>query len=233
MQCVDIIAERKILNWLYSGFIHRSTARSGPGNSVQPSTEDIELEKEMNELEIRIEKIHIRRRVLRSTTMNENHDLLIHKFPPEIASHIFTQYSSPSVSINKIYKIRLLYLGAVCQKWRQFAWATPELWTSLYISFGGKYDDDQPQLVTEWLERSASLLLTVRYVDRWGLIPGGDKIIVILNKHSARWHDMHFEVSPSPFHRSTRPTLRFFTVQHEKQAQPSRPHTHKSWLTMR
>ena len=170
------------------------------GSPCAACTEDIELEKEMNELEIRIEKIHIRRRVLR-TTMNENHDLLIHKFPPEIASHIFTQYSSPSVSINKNYKIRLLYLGAVCQKWRQLAWATPELWTSLCISFGGKYDDDQPQLVTEWLERSASLLLTVRYVDRWGLIPGGDKIIVILNKHSARWHDMHFEVPAPRLHR--------------------------------
>ena len=170
------------------------------GSPCAACTEDIELKKEMNELEIRIEKIHIRRRVLR-TTMNENHDLFIHKFPPEIASHIFTQYSSPRVSINKIYKIRLLYLGAVCQKWRQLAWATPELWTSLCISFGGKYDDDQPQLVTEWLERSASLLLTVRYVDRWGLIPGGDKIIVILNKHSARWHDMHFEVPAPRLHR--------------------------------
>jgi hypothetical protein len=181
----------------------------------------------MSELEIRIKKIHIRRRALR-TTMNENHDPLIHRFPPEIASHIFTQYSPPNASSNEFYKISLLYLGAVCQKWRQLAWATPELWTSLYVSCGKKHNDDLPQLVTEWLERSASLPLTIRYVDRWGLISDGDEIIDILNKHSARWHDMHFEIPAPQLHRlngsSQENSLRRLVLHHpftRAQGQPS------------
>jgi len=169
------------------------------GTPCAACTEDIELEKEMNELEIKIEKVHIRRRALR-TAMNENHDPLIHKFPPEIASHIFTQYSPPSASIDKYHMVSLLYLGAVCQKWRRLAWATPELWTSLCLILDGKPNHDLPQLVTEWLERSASLPLTIRYVDCWGLT-SDDEIIAILNKHSARWHDMHFELLAPQLHR--------------------------------
>jgi hypothetical protein len=64
------------------------------GRPCSACTEEIELEKEKKELEIRIKKIYIRRRALR-TAMNENHDPFIHKFPPEIASHIFMQYSRP------------------------------------------------------------------------------------------------------------------------------------------
>ena len=84
-----------------------------------------ELEQQIQELEKMIEELHNRRRALR-TVMNENHDHLIHKFPPEIASHIFIQYAPPSVSENKKYRSTPLRLGSVCRKWRQLAWATPQ-----------------------------------------------------------------------------------------------------------
>ena len=62
------------------------------GKPCAACAEDIELEKEKKELEIRIKKIDLRRRSLR-TVMNENHDRLIPRFPLEIASHIFIQYA--------------------------------------------------------------------------------------------------------------------------------------------
>jgi hypothetical protein len=174
-------------------------------------TEDIELEKEINELEkeineleSRVAKIYIRRRALR-TTMNENHDPLIHQFPPEIASQIFIQCSPPSACFDKFKKsspkCSPLYLGAVCQKWRQLAWTTPDLWTSLLIGCRGKYNNDLPQLVNEWLERSASLPLTIMLKDRTEWLYAHDEVINILNKHSARWHDMHFDLSARHLHR--------------------------------
>jgi hypothetical protein len=61
-----------------------------------------------------------RRRALR-TVMNENHDHLIHKFPPEIASHIFIQYAPPSMYRDREDRSTPLLLGAVCRKWRQLA----------------------------------------------------------------------------------------------------------------
>jgi hypothetical protein len=63
------------------------------GKPCPACTEDIELEKEMNELEIKIKKIHFRHRALR-TVMNKNHHPLLHRFPPEITSHI--SYAPPS-----------------------------------------------------------------------------------------------------------------------------------------
>ena len=96
--------------------------------------EDIELEKRMNELEIKIEKMHFRCRALR-TVMNENRDPPIHRFPAEITFHIFIQYDLPSALFNQDDRSTPLYLGTVCRKWRQLAWATPQLWSSLLVGF--------------------------------------------------------------------------------------------------
>jgi len=185
------------------------------GKLCAACTEDIELEQEITQLEqgitqleieitefeTRMEKIHIRRRALR-TVMNENHDPLIHQFPPEIASHIFLQYSPPSACFDT-FDESPLYLGAVCQKWRQLAWVTPELWTSLHIRCPrvGEYDHNLPRLVTEWLERSGSLPLTIRVEDHWGWAEINDEVLHILATHSARWRDMHFDLSARHLHR--------------------------------
>jgi hypothetical protein len=143
-----------------------------------------------------MKKLYIRRRAIR-TAMNENHDPLMNKFPPEIVSHIFMQYSLPSARVDRRYNwTSPLYLGAVCQKWRQLAWTTPELWTSLYI---GSHNRDRAQLVLEWLERSASLPLTIR-LGTYGEDDADHEVINNLNKHSARWHDMYFDLPASCLH---------------------------------
>ena len=162
------------------------------GKPCKACTEDIKLEKKIKELEIKIKKIYIKRRALR-TAMNENHDSLIHKFPPEIASLIFIQCSPPIESIDIHFRPNPLYLGAVCQKWRQLAWATPELWTSLNIR---SFSRDRAQLVREWLDRSASLPLDIKLLDDGDCDDQGqhDEVINILNKHSARWHNMHLNL---------------------------------------
>ena len=164
------------------------------GKPCRACTEDIKLEKKIKELEIKIKKIYIKRRALR-TAMNENHDSLIHKFPPEIASHIFIQCSPPIECVDIYFRPNPLYLGAVCQKWRQLAWATPELWTSLDI---GSFNRDRAQLVHEWLDRSGtSLPLDIKLFDDGDCEDQEhhDEVINILNKHSARWHNMRLDVS--------------------------------------
>jgi len=158
-------------------------------------TEDIELEKEIGELERSIEKLQSRRRALR-TVMNENHDHLIHKFPPEIVSLIFIRYAPPSTYREKKKRSTPLRLGAVCRKWRQLAWATPQLWSSLVVQVTDP-GEDAPRLITEWLERSASLPLTIIF-DHSRVEQA--EVTNILNKHSARWYDIsrHPSISSSP-----------------------------------
>jgi len=151
------------------------------GEPCTACTEDIELEKEIKELEDQIEKIHAKRRALR-TVMNENHDQLIARFPPEIASQIFIHYAPPDESQTSTP----LYLGAVCQKWRQLAWGTHQLWSSLFVRF----KPDSSQLLAEYLERSANLPLTLSLFSSQQTID--DEVyleaINILNRHSLRWH---------------------------------------------
>jgi len=176
------------------------------GHPCSECTKDIELEKEIKKLEHFIEKIHIERRAL-YTVMNENHDHLSRELPPEIVSQIFIQYSPTNAFFDKCVTTRShpLYLGAVCQKWRQLAWATPELWTSLHIELRlNRNHEALPRLVNEWLERSGTLPLTIEFVAGSGRIPGDEvypEVINILNDHSARWRDVHFRLPPPHLNR--------------------------------
>ena len=158
------------------------------GGPCAACTEDVKLEQE--ELEQMIEELQNRRRALR-TVMNENHDHFIQKFPPEIISHIFIQYAPPSASRDKKDR-SALRLGSVCRKWRQLAWAMPQLWSSLVIG-----PEKVPLgLTAEWLERSASLPLTIRFYNYSDQNKG---VSQILNKHSARWYDIHLDILPTYF----------------------------------
>ena len=136
------------------------------------------------------------------------------QFPPEITSHIFIQYAPPIALFDRDNRSTPLYLGAVCRKWRQLAWATPRLWSSLLVGFRrrGKYncinESDLPQLVAEWLERSAtsSLPLTIRLdLSGQGFEDHRDgvycDVMNILNKHSGKWYDMHFSLPMRHLHR--------------------------------
>ena len=86
------------------------------GNRCSACTKDIALEQQLKELAKSMEKICIKRRTLR-TVMNQNHDHLIHRFPPEIASQIFFYYSLTSSCLDTHEKTNTLRLGAICQKW--------------------------------------------------------------------------------------------------------------------
>jgi hypothetical protein len=126
------------------------------GKPCSACTEDIELEKALKKLENQIEQMHTKRRALR-TVMNENYDPFIAKFPPEISSQIFIHYAPPAGCFDENDQSTPLYLGAVCQKWRQVAWGTPQLWSSPLVEF----KPYPSQLLAEHLERSANLPLTI------------------------------------------------------------------------
>jgi hypothetical protein len=158
------------------------------GKTCSACIEDIELEKAIKELENQIENIHTKRRALR-TIMNENHDPLIAKFPPEISSQIFIHYAPPVGFFDKNDRSPPFSLGAVCQKWRQLAWRTPQLWTSLFVRF----KPYPPQFLAELLERSATLPLSIALSPYSQVIDDKEylEVINMLNRHSSRWHVLH------------------------------------------
>ena len=124
------------------------------------------------QLEKEITKLKEKRRVL-ATTMNENHDPFIHKLPLEVSSHIFhlclsstgspAFTSSPQIwhQLKKSEWGTPLTLGAVCRKWRQLAWATPNLWVAPMVNMKpvtpSSLVESLPGLLREWLGRSGLL----------------------------------------------------------------------------
>ena len=170
------------------------------GKPCTACTEDIELKKEIGELQRSIKKLQSRHHTFHMV-MNKNHDHLIHKFPLEITSHIFIQYALLSVSCYKEDRSTPLCLGAVCWKWRQLAWATPQLWSSFVVEFTAP-GEHLPQLIAKWLERSGSLPLTIRFTHSslkqvQGVYP---EVTNILNKHLARWYDMYLDIPADHLH---------------------------------
>ncbi|KIM46670.1 hypothetical protein M413DRAFT_260623 [Hebeloma cylindrosporum] len=103
--------------------------------------------------------------------MNAEFDPFILKLPPEIASHIFLLV----VGKQDISALRHRGAGglptpylcsAVCAGWRQLARSTPNLWSLLTFKFSDFANSTTmealPHLITDWLERSGSLPLTLK-----------------------------------------------------------------------
>jgi hypothetical protein len=155
--------------------------------------------------------------------MNAIHDPFIHKLPPEIGSHIF-HLCLPTLDFEDIeiwteaatLSTRVLKLGAVCRKWRQLAWTTPDLWDTLFLSIPPStrrsLSESLPDLLREWLSRSGMRPLTIffRYhgcskaSDSYNglsnastvkiLESTADLVIEVINLHSGRWRNLHLDV---------------------------------------
>jgi hypothetical protein len=147
-----------------------------------------------------------RRRKIR-TKMNENHDPFILKLPPEVASYIFLlsmgERDTFYISCRKTGLPTPFLLGAVCSGWRQLARSTPALWARLTFTLplpNSKIMEALPYLVSDWLERSGDLPLTLKVFLSTYSNPSPDighaSVIDVLNQHSRRWCDVEFNLPP-------------------------------------
>jgi len=184
------------------------------GNPCWACKERADIQDQMKRLEQEMIKLKAKYRAL-GTTINAIHDPFIHKFPPEIGSHIFRLYL-PTPLIYPIFDypsngqeefLWALRLGAVCRKWRELAWATPNLWETLSITVMPStlriLGKSWPGLISEWLGRSGVLPLTIIF-RRDGFSRNDEeeeefdnatnRIIEVINLHSSRWRHLSLEV---------------------------------------
>ncbi|KAF8956456.1 hypothetical protein BDZ97DRAFT_187768 [Flammula alnicola] len=184
----------------------RSTETHGVYDNASLCSKNLNLNpcdpcKRLAELEIQIIKaretlLEMQREAQRlKSEMNYNHDHLIHRLPPEISSDIF-QLCIP----REMAGFAPVTLSSVCQKWRQIAHATPQLWTTIVFSDGLQYHDELSvsRLVQEWIDRSGqlplSIVLFVKLKD--GSCYVNQDVIAVINQCSSRWRDLIYEGSP-------------------------------------
>ncbi|KAF8971809.1 hypothetical protein BDZ97DRAFT_1753055 [Flammula alnicola] len=164
-----------------------------------------ELEPQIAEAKDVLYKMLVRHRELR-TKMNHSHNPIVSQLPPEIVSHIFElslperppEKSSRGLTKNEI--CAPLILGAACQLWRHIAFSTPQIWTSISIYLGNRFESakagtTQCELAQEWLSRSGELPLSV-YIYGGTEHTGGRNIaslMEIVNRHSSRWNHLELE----------------------------------------
>jgi hypothetical protein len=192
------------------------------GGPCSPCKEREVIRKQIKQLEEEIGKLKVKHDALGSR-MNEIHDPFIHKFPPEIGAHIFRLFL-PTLDFKDNYIwpepatfTRVLRLGAVCRKWRQLAWTTPDLWDALYVRISPPMKhsvaESLPGLLREWLSRSGIRPMTIFFhhsrfseesevhedssdestAETLASVTG--LVIDVINLHSGQWQNLHLHVS--------------------------------------
>jgi hypothetical protein len=185
------------------------------GGPCSACKEEADIRGQIKQLEEQIIKLKEKHYALRAT-INSLHDPFIHNLPPEIGSNIFrlclpTQdfgEFSPLAWPNGKEVTGALRLGAVCRKWRELAWGTPNLWEMLYLyiepSTMRSLSRSLPGLVEEWLDRSGVLPLSIFFIDDFsGRRPEIEfairRIIDVINLHSGRWRNLFLDMGANVF----------------------------------
>ena len=155
---------------------------------------------ELAELDTLLERIKLKRYDLKRK-INRLHSPIVRRLPPDVTSTIF-EFCLPFINFSDYQVLAFigedisfpLSLGAICTYWRDIAWSTPSLWSSLVIRVKIRHD---PRIIAdlaqEWLARSGQLPLSIRI---FALNNNNDKrvsaLAVIINQYSTRWFDLDF-----------------------------------------
>jgi F-box-like len=143
---------------------------------------------ELAQLDALWERLTLKRYDLKRK-INRFHSLIVRQLPPDIMSTIF-EFCLPDfadIQLPPSNVFSLLSLGAICSHWREIAWSTPCLWSSLVVC-----QNQHTAIVQEWLARSGQLPLTIRILSPRKPIKYHQFLALakIINKYSNRWSDL-------------------------------------------
>jgi hypothetical protein len=140
--------------------------------------------------------------------INHFHSPIVSQLPPDVMSTIFEfclpdfADHQPSLTVYPeedpfIVPSIPLSLGAICSYWREIAWSTPSLWSSLVVRVPVKLNSHRvTSIAEEWLARSGQLPLSIRIFSK----PNSNTVTVvsaladIINRYSTRWYDLDLRV---------------------------------------
>ena len=134
------------------------------GDAVEEERDPIDELAELDDFleRLRVKRYHLKRKI------NRFHSPIVRQLPPDVTSTIFEfclpEFTRKVLSYTKEELSVPLSLGAICSYWRDIAWSTPSLWTSLVIRIPGKQDSHMATAIVaqEWLARTGQLPLSIR-----------------------------------------------------------------------
>ena len=153
---------------------------------------------ELAELDALMERLRLKRYNL-TRKINRLHSPIVRQLPPDITSTIFEfclpDFTDHQLSYHTKGNISIpLSLGAICSYWRDIAWSTPGLWSSLVVRIRSKHDSHTVTGITEeWLARSGQLPLSIRILSTFDnkSVPA---LADIINQYSTRWFDLDLDM---------------------------------------
>ena len=158
---------------------------------------------ELAELDALLERLTLKRYDLKRK-INQFHSPIVRQLPQEVMSIIF-EFCRPVVMDYQFlpyssYRLFTpLSLGAICNYWRDIAWSTPSLWSSLMICDPSKYNMHiATGIVQEWLARSGGLPLSIRIISTF-CNNTVQALVDIINQHSTRWSVLDLDIPDSYF----------------------------------
>jgi hypothetical protein len=132
----------------------------------------------------------------RKRKINRLHSPIVRQLPPDVTStifefclpdftdHLISPYTKEDVSIP-------LSLGAICSYWRDIAWSTPSLWSSLVVRVTRSHDSHiVTGIAQEWLARSGQLPLSIRIFSELYVRKAVSALADIINQYSTRWSEL-------------------------------------------
>ncbi|KAJ7149639.1 hypothetical protein C8R46DRAFT_1125660 [Mycena filopes] len=152
-----------------------------------------EIDAEILALKDALSKAKLERKALKQHLASYIYPVLT--LPNEVVSEIFLQTLDKSPSLGG--RASPIYLGHICQRWRDIALSTPSLWSTMDIAMRHfKAPQNYLRLLDVWLTRSRHCPLSVTFTDvfngRVWIMP---RIMEAILAHQARWETIEFNTS--------------------------------------
>ncbi|KAJ7659132.1 hypothetical protein DFH06DRAFT_1472567 [Mycena polygramma] len=171
----------------------------------------------ISEIDCEIAKLKAERAILGDHLSNYIYPVMT--LPNEIISEIFLQSLDPSDPPFHPSNSLLagpaspLYLGHICQRWRDIAVSTPSLWTTISLSTI-RILDNRLRLLDIWLTRSHQCPLSVTIIDNGGRPDMARRFVDAFAPHHRRLQLLRLKVGHDelPKWRSELPLLRVLHI---------------------
>jgi len=135
-----------------------------PGSPCATCNKVTDVEKKISKTIYQLNKLALVYQSLKSE-LNHQHGAINKKLPVEIIAKIFVFATDADIQVishteDRRFIMWTLTLGAICTYWRQIAWSTPQLWTTILISLDRRQTTTDFKEAIRWIRRSGNLQVT-------------------------------------------------------------------------